>query len=376
MSDFSGKDITRAGETLIIDGIAEKDRAAFDQAMDVLSYWRACHEEPLRRALAFLTEAAQKVDNKAVAAKRLKRTPSIVRKLQRFKGMSLRSMQDIGGCRAILSNEKRVRKLVRELKKRMDFRIRDYITNPKKDGYRSIHLVGDFSQKDGVRRIIELQIRTAAQHSWATAVEIIDLFTGQAIKTNQGDEDWKRFFLAAGTLFALIEDIPLYNQIDGNKLKNEIYLRLINPKYPKQHAFQQNCEQLFILADRLDIIEHFNAYAGSLKAVDERLKRETKSGYILLIINIKKHEVKGDFYIEERFNEAAEAYLQAEKRAAVLEGVVVALVSTDAVGGIKEAYPNYFADSSTFTNYISTSVNAYKQFNPSGISRLIKKVFS
>jgi hypothetical protein len=128
MRKYSGKEVTRAGEVLIKENIAETDYAAYEQAMDALSFWRACHEAPLTQAAKLLAEAAKKHDEKAVIAKRLKRTPSIVNKLRRFKGMTLRSMQDIGGCRAILANEKRVRKLVRELKRKKDFRIKDYIT--------------------------------------------------------------------------------------------------------------------------------------------------------------------------------------------------------------------------------------------------------
>ena len=57
-------------------------------------------------------------------AKRLKRAASIVNKLRRFNGMKLRSMQDIGGYRAILSNEKKVRKLVRALRKAKPLRMK------------------------------------------------------------------------------------------------------------------------------------------------------------------------------------------------------------------------------------------------------------
>jgi len=102
MRKYSGKEVTRAGEVLIKENIAETDHAAYEQAMEVLSYWRACYEAPLTQAVKILAETAKKYDDKAVIAKRLKRTPSIVNKLRRFKGMTLRSMQDIGGCRAIV----------------------------------------------------------------------------------------------------------------------------------------------------------------------------------------------------------------------------------------------------------------------------------
>ncbi len=344
--------------------------------MNVLSFWRACHEEPLKRAFEFLSGSAQQFDKKAVIAKRLKRTPSIVNKLRRFDGMKLKNMQDIGGCRAIVSNEKRVRKLVRELRKRKLFKMKDYIKDPKESGYRSIHLVGNFANTKGEVRSIELQVRTAAQHAWATAVEIIDLFTGEAIKTNQGSEDWTNFFKSAGAQLSLIEDIPLYNSISQPRLVNEIYLRIqenINAAHHKVIA--RNSETLYVLSEKLDIIKRFNAFANSLKAADDHLTKVPMKGYILLEINVKESKVASHLFDEARFKEGADAYLEAEKRAAHEERTVVALVSTDAVGGIKEAYPNYFADSSIFTRYIAASTEAYKIFNPSGIARTLKKLF-
>jgi ppGpp synthetase/RelA/SpoT-type nucleotidyltranferase len=221
MKQYSKSDVVRAGDVLIKESISETNPVAFEEAMQILSYWRACHEASLNHAVKMLNQAVQKYDAKAVIAKRLKRTPSIVRKLKRFEKMNLRTMQDIGGCRAILSNEKRVQKLVRDLKKRKEFRIRDYIKNPKEDGYRSIHLVSNFPNDHGGEASVEIQVRTAAQHAWATAVEIIDLFTEQAIKANQGNSEWREFFRRVGDQLAFIEDIPLYNQISPDRLAME-----------------------------------------------------------------------------------------------------------------------------------------------------------
>lgn len=376
MLKYSGKDVSRAGDVLIQENIADKDHAAYEQAMEVLSYWRSCHEAPLTQAVRLLTETAQKYDDKAVVAKRLKRTPSILNKLRRFKGMTLRSMQDIGGCRAIVANEKRVRKLVRELKKKKDFRIKDYITKPKEDGYRSIHLVSDFSNGHEGVRPIEIQVRTAAQHAWATAVEIIDLFTGEAIKANRGSAEWQQFFRCASDQLAFIEDIPVYNQISTDRLARELFVRLKDDTKPDRQEFiTKNTETLYVLEGKLSILENFNAYASSLKAADDHFTKAAVSGYVLLEIDLKKKKVDTRIFKKEDFAGSTTAYLEAEKRAAVTEGLVVALVSTDAVGGIKEAYPNYFADSSLFLNYVAASREAYRAYNQSGLSRAFKRLF-
>ncbi len=375
MRTYSGKQINRAGELLAQENPLSNDPSGYEQAMEILSYWRSCHEGPLNQAVELLSASAQKFDHKAVVAKRLKRTPSIVGKLCRFSGMKLKNMQDIGGCRAILSNEKRVQKLVRELKQKMNFRIKDYISDPKSDGYRSIHLVGDFSNGHGSAMPIEIQVRTHAQHSWATAVEIIDLFTGQAIKANRGSGDWRNFFLSASDQLALIEDITLYNQISQSKLVEELLNRYEDRRDIMKHkAITSSAATLYRLGEKLGILDRFSAFAVSLKAVDDHLT-STSAGYALLEIDTIRNQISASTYENEQFHVAADAYLTAEKKAAISKGVVVALVSADAVGGIREAYPNYFADSSLFTRYISASIVGYRTYNPTAIGRLAKRVF-
>lgn len=373
---YSGKDIARAGAVLVKQNIAETDPDAFGSAMAALSYWRACHEEPLNLAVDLLGQCTHKHQKRAVIAKRLKRSPSIINKLRRFEGMSLRTMQDIGGCRAIVSNEKRVRKVVRELTKQKEFRIKDYITKPKQDGYRSIHLIGTFAKSKGATRSIELQVRTEAQHAWATAVEIIDLFTGQAIKASQGTKEWSTFFRCAGEQIALIEDVHLFNQASQETLIEAIVRKYKDKSVPEKHKLiTESAATLYSLGKKLGILEDFNARAFSLKAVDDHYTKVAVKGYFLLEINLKSHEITSQHFPEPNFREAAESYLTAEKRAAVTEGIVVALVSTDALGGITEAYPNYFADSSLFTKYIAASIEAYQRYMPNAFYRIYRRLF-
>lgn len=379
MIKYSGKQIIKAGDTLATDNIAEENPQAFEAALEILSYWRTSHEYPLSEAVEILSKSAKKYDSNAVIAKRLKRAPSIINKLRRFKkeGMKLRTMQDIGGCRAILSNEKRVRKLVRDLKNKMNFKIKDYISKPKGDGYRSIHLVGEFPDEFTKTKSIEIQVRTDAQHSWATAVEIIDLFTGEAIKSNQGSEDWKRFFYSVGEQFALIEDIPVYNQIRPNILKAEILKRLkseVNPIKSKRAV--NNIETLYLLGEKLRVLSNFQGYANSLKVADEHVAKESMTGYILLKVDTLKCTIYSKIYDEKNFYNATNDYLNEEKNAALNKEIVIALVSTESLGGIKEAFPNYFADSDLFIKYVYASMEAYKAYNPSSISRVIKKLLS
>src|SRR3546814_3079796 len=68
--------------------------------------------------------------------------------------------------------------------------IDDYIRSPKSSGYRSIHLVLKYKSKkypEYNNLLLEVQIRTHAQHSWATAVETVGAVLGQALKSSEGD---------------------------------------------------------------------------------------------------------------------------------------------------------------------------------------------
>ncbi len=373
---ISGKAVTRAGETLIVEGISTDKPEEYEQAMNILSYWRSCHEKPLEEAYALLNHSVDKIERKAVTAKRLKRTPSIVLKLKRFETMKLRSMQDIGGCRAIVSSEKKLVQLVRELKKKKKFRIKDYIKNPKDDGYRGVHLIGDFSNGHGSKKSIEIQVRTKSQHSWATAVEIIDLFTNQALKSNHGEDEWKKFFKYVGKQFSYIERLPLYHMRTQDELTKMLY-HTLQKGYSTWDIkkIRETCESSYILSNKLGVLEKFNAFSGSLKVADEHINKMPIKGYILLDINVNKPSVKSTLFPSEKFEEAASKYLTAEKKANSKSNHVVALVSTDAVGGIKEAYPNYFADSTRFMHNLNITINAYRLYNPTRLSRSFKKIF-
>jgi hypothetical protein len=172
-----------------------------------------------------LLNRARQVDEKALVAQRLKRFPSIYKKLGDNPNMKLSQMQDIGGCRAILASVEHVDKVVSGY---MDAEAKnpegrpvlddfdDYITHPKPDGYRSIHLIYKYRSKSASKVLfngqrIEVQIRSRLQHAWATAVEVAQTFTGQALKSKvkDGKETWLRFFALMGTAIANRENRPI-----------------------------------------------------------------------------------------------------------------------------------------------------------------------
>ncbi len=110
---------------------------------------------------------------------RLKSPKSIVEKLQR-KGcpVSIQSVRenlyDVAGVRVICNYIDDIYKIVDFLSMQDDIhvvRIRDYIKEPKKNGYRSLHMVVNIpvflsTGKESVN--VEIQIRTIAMDFWAS----------------------------------------------------------------------------------------------------------------------------------------------------------------------------------------------------------------
>lgn len=369
--NYTKSQIKKAGEYLAKNK-HDISNLEYSKSLDILSYHRSCHEQSLINAVELVSECAREVEHSAIIGKRLKRAPSIIEKLQRYSTMKLNTMQDIGGCRAIVSTEKKVSKIVRLLRKKCSFRIDDYIAHPKIDGYRGVHLIGFFQNGYGEERPIEIQVRTVLQHSWATAVEIIDLFTGQALKANRGTDDWKEFFVAASQQLAVIEKVKIRKNSSLPILAKSIADSLVNEKNQNlKREYINNIYKLYKLDKKLSVMDKFSAFTQSIKLANEHIESVTDAQYTLLTINTKNKTLHSVLFSRDQFEEAAKQYLLAEKNAIADDGIVVALVSTDSLGGIKEAYPNYFADSSIFIKHISISISIYKEIETSW-DRLIR----
>ena len=110
---------------------------------------------------------------------RMKSIPSIVEKLER-KGYEIspesveNNLNDIAGVRVICSFKEDVYKLAEAFLKQDDVTLietKDYIKNPKPNGYRSLHLIVEipiFLEKEKRQMKVEIQLRTLAMDCWAT----------------------------------------------------------------------------------------------------------------------------------------------------------------------------------------------------------------
>ncbi len=306
-------------------------------AMAVIDNWRAAHAYPLHVIYMHLRRMAGTREN-VLVVERLKRLDSIIGKLSREGRMDLWRMHDLGGCRVVLPTVDDVYRLADSFKKsriRHEYkRTYDYITTPKRSGYRSLHLVYQYhsDKKDTYNRnmLIEVQIRTHLQHLWATALETMGLFTKQALKAGQGDEHIKRFFVLASSLFALREGYPVAPDTlaDEKELISEI-------------------EQI---NDQHHVLETLNAIRIAIQHEDDDVR--DKKGYYLLILNYNTHRLRIRSYSPSQFDEAETAYSQIEKNRQA-SGIDAVLVRAKSFKELKSAYPNYFSDIGKFYQLIT-----------------------
>ncbi len=371
---YSSNVIKKAGKKLI-------ENNQDEESLEILSSWRSEHAYPLEKAVELVRSIANEIDRNSIIAKRLKRTASIIRKLERYKDtMKLSTMNDIGGCRIVLSNQKKVNKFIKFLTSSSIFKLRkDYIKEPKKDGYKSVHLIGEFANSEGQIRKIELQVRTKIQHSWATALEIVDLFTQQSIKTNMGDAKWSSFFKHTSHQFGLLENNDFINS-NNIKLSYQKFIKDFREVESKELNYSMY--KVYTLCNELDILNKFTLFKDSLNFTSNHLNGTKDNGYILIKIDKidnsdHSYNVNTSFYNIDELAIASKDYLETEKATLLGKSYVTALVSIDTIGDIETAYPNYFADSTKFIEYINILNSAYSLMNPSffKVSNKIKYMY-
>lgn len=341
--EFTKSAVKRAG-SILIDPKTTKNK--LNWAFNVLNNWRVCHEYPLNTFNATLRDRVKSLGFQSyTVAQRLKRTPTIINKLKRFKNMQLSTMQDIGGLRAILKTLEDVHELqIRYLSdKRFTHKLvrtDDYINKPKpEDGYRSIHLVYKYENKlvpeyNGLS--IELQIRTKLQHIWATAVETMGTYLGESLKSGEGETKWRDFFALASSAFAYIEKttpVPKYSTLDK----------------------KETVKALAHIEKDTDALNIMSGHSFALNLIKE--KKKGKSFYYhLILLNSLNKTVNVNSYAKRDIRQASRDYTQAEKQAAKNKKIEVVLVSAGDLNSLKRAYPNFFLDIGDFIKKITSLI--------------------
>jgi len=339
---YSRNQVDLAWKTLIDKQSSRKDK---NKAFLVLNNWRAIHDYPMNTFQATIRGKIKSFRFAALVVERLKRTHSILWKLERNPKMRLSRMQDVGWLRIVLReldyiykmrdsivNSKFLHKLVRD---------DDYIKNPKKSGYRWLHLVYKYKNKyrpnyDGLQ--VEIQLRTELQHIWATAVEIMWIVLKHSLKSSEWPQKWLDFFAVTSSLFALKE---WCNKLNIHYQMSEIELR----------------GELISMVKKLRVVEKMSAYSNAIKYIDINLSKKKRwYEHYLLILNIKEKVVNVQGFKSWELDMATELYLKNERKFKNEDDWQVVLVSGDGLKELKRAYPNYFWDSSEFIKLLHSVI--------------------
>ena len=281
------------------------------------------------------TVARKLCGSSSIVAQRLKRTPSILNKLRKEQHMSLKRMQDIAGCRAIVGDVGDVYRIM-EYYKQMDFshelvNTKDYLMKPKASGYRGVHLIYKYkgSTKSAFDdQLIEIQLRTRLQHCWATAVETVDAMNQSAIKFGRGDAKWERFFTLMSAVFAIEEKTAAVPGV---------------PDSPEQIITEAAA-----LISELKVPDKLEKF-GRLFNVPDALK---KAEYYLMTLDPGTKELIVTGFSKQQTARATQRYEEEEEKTRNIPGVQVVLVSAGGVKALRRAYPNYYADTIAFVKQL------------------------
>ena len=342
-------EINRAGDIII----GNRKTMGYFQAINILDNWRAIHSYPMHVFKVRLKKKAIDIDKNALTVQRLKRAPAIIKKLQRkYNGrpptMKLSQMQDIGGCRAVLSSVHLAYKLCNQHYLKGDLKhkrmgMKDYIKHPKNDGYRGIHLIYKYLSDKGKKEyndlLVEIQIRSKLQHLWATAIETVDFFTEQAIKSSEGQEEWIAFFKLVSSAFALMEKCPLVPNTPINE--KELYLEI-----KRREA-------------ELKVLTVMSGWTQAIERFEKEIKQTPKLQYFLLKLDISGKEFYIFPYTKDKEQEAIMEYAKAEKENRDKRKFDVVLIGADTSTDLKKAYPNYYVDNTDFLAKLETIINKY-----------------
>ena len=337
---FSRALVKKAGEALVD---TEYDKITHDKMVEVIDNWRLAHQGPLAHINMFARRIAGSAGLRFVIVQRLKRTPSIRHKLDRFRSMNLARMQDIGGCRIVLNSLPDLRRFQARLEKSKAkhklHSTKDYINTPKESGYRGIHCIYKYhsdthSEHSGLQ--IELQIRTTIQHIWATSVETVGTFVRSPLKSSIGPNEWLNFFELLSKVFA--------------------HKELNRKTYMNSTEFLAQAKELGRSIARNDIIQKLDRFNHLIKHIETKGARSST----VYVLHLKPSEGKTTIYDfkSKNIERAMEWYSHLENDMNTKKGDDVVLVRSDSINELKKAYPNYFMD----TRKVISELNKLQQY--------------
>jgi len=198
-----------------------------------------------------------------------------------------------------------------------------------------VHLVYEYgaskAEYHGLR--IELQVRTQLQHAWATAVETMDLFSGSELKYGKGNQDVLRYFVLVSSLMAYEEDTAPVPGAGG----------------PRDDLVVELTE----LEERVGVLQRLRGYES---IVGEHAKTDRRNA---LTLELRRRESILTVTVHETLTKA-EARLT-DLEALDDENLDVVLINIARISQLRDAYPNYYAETGRFKDFVSALIGGVSE---------------
>ncbi len=181
MARFDETEIKKQLNEVITDEVIEWSKPLMQKFATLMAYYRCAMMEIETKFNVLNVEYSLRLDRNPINSikSRLKSIQSMREKLKRY-GVPMsvdaiwENLHDVAGVRVICSFPQDVYTLANALLKQDDITLvemKDYIKNPKPNGYRSLHLIVTvpiFLAHEKRLMEVEIQLRTIAMDSWAS----------------------------------------------------------------------------------------------------------------------------------------------------------------------------------------------------------------
>lgn len=304
----------------------------------VIEEWRAAHRAILNTFQAILRNRTR--DTGITVAQRHKRRSTIFDKLFRFPEMQLARMDDVAGCRLIFKDIKSLNQFRTNFHKARFHHKRkntpskyNYIEHPKSTGYRGIHDVYayDVNSESGKHLkglLVEIQYRTAVQHAWATAVEVIGFITENQPKFEKGDDRYNQAMAIASEILDRVyegEKGPFPNKPDIEVVQEFLsfdkelnLLNVLRGLNTARTEVSENRNSILIFHESSELeIKTYRSATDALAALFE-LEKELPDSDIVLVKADTSEEVR--FAFKNYFSDARDFIRLVEEGSQKLSG--------------------------------------------------------
>ena len=326
MMKLSKSKVDKAGKILARGQYSDEE---YIEADDTFNEYREAHLQPLIDVTSKIQGWMEELSIVYYMAYRLKRKPQIIKKLLRFT-TRLSQLQDIGGCRIIVDNNKDVDLVIELVKKKVirgKFFSIKHITDYRErgrdiTGYRAVHII---IEREG--KTLEIQIRSRMQHYWAESVERASIIYRKNLKETEGDENVILYFKMASDVFYEIEH--------GFAISPEKRMAL--------ELARKDAEEIIKKSDEFEILHSGieKKFIDAMESAEYKVNRKIQNW--LLIFNWRT----GNFQNWQRIDvkeprKVSRLYADYEKEYSVDNGYEVVMVGSTDVSTIRRTHSHYF----------------------------------